>query len=212
MSVRLQLALDVITIDGALKLLEEVHNYVDIVEVGTPFIIEYGMEPVRAIRKAFPDITILADVKIMDGAAIESKSAFEAGANIVTVISHAEDSTIKDTVETAKKYKGEVLVDLIACKDLAAATKRLETFGVDYLCVHSAYDLKDERFDPLEELQVVQMFAKKSKMAIAGGITLRNFEEVVKAKPDILIVGGGITSQENPALVAKTMQEIIKGN
>ena len=50
---KLQVALDTLTLDECLKLLEEARGYVDIAEVGTPFIIEEGMAPVKAIKQAF---------------------------------------------------------------------------------------------------------------------------------------------------------------
>ena len=51
---KLQIALDDVTLEQALALLEQVGDDVDIVEVGTPFMMEYGMEPVRRIKERFP--------------------------------------------------------------------------------------------------------------------------------------------------------------
>ena len=42
---KLQLALDDITLEDAIALVHRVHDYVDIIEIGTPFVIAYGMEP-----------------------------------------------------------------------------------------------------------------------------------------------------------------------
>lgn len=65
---KLQVALDTLTLEDCLTLLEETKGSVDIAEVGTPFIIEEGMRPVREFKKHFPDIEVLADAKIMDAA------------------------------------------------------------------------------------------------------------------------------------------------
>lgn len=48
---KLQLALDDITLVDALVLVEKVKNYVDIIEIGSPFIIDEGMRAVREMRK-----------------------------------------------------------------------------------------------------------------------------------------------------------------
>ena len=48
---KLQLALDDITLEDAVELLDKVHPYVDIIEVGSPFIIEEGMRPVRIFKE-----------------------------------------------------------------------------------------------------------------------------------------------------------------
>ena len=49
---KLQLALDDITLDDAVELLDKVHTYVDIIEVGSPFIIEEGMSVYKGAPKA----------------------------------------------------------------------------------------------------------------------------------------------------------------
>ena len=51
----LQLALDDITRAGALALLEKVHQDIDIAAVGTPLLMRYGMDIVRAVKQAFPN-------------------------------------------------------------------------------------------------------------------------------------------------------------
>ena len=63
---KLQAALDTLTLEECLELLEETKGSIDIVEVGTPFVIEEGMIPVKVFKDKFPNIEVLADVKIMD--------------------------------------------------------------------------------------------------------------------------------------------------
>ena len=53
---KLQIALDTLSLDECIELLEKTKGYVDIAEVGTPFIIEEGMRPVKAIKNNFPEI------------------------------------------------------------------------------------------------------------------------------------------------------------
>ena len=52
---KLQVALDTLTLDECVHLLEEIRGDTDIAEVGTPFIIEEGMRPVREL-KAFEKV------------------------------------------------------------------------------------------------------------------------------------------------------------
>ena len=77
---KLQLALDDITLEDALSLVRTVRDYIDIIEIGTPFVIEYGMEAVRVMKKEFPEKEILADLKIMDAGDYEAEEALKAGA------------------------------------------------------------------------------------------------------------------------------------
>ena len=47
---KLQAALDTLTLDECVTLLEQTQGFVDVAEVGTPFIIEQGMVPVRTFK------------------------------------------------------------------------------------------------------------------------------------------------------------------
>ncbi len=92
---KLQLALDIFNLDEALGLAEKLKEYIDIIEIGTPFVLEYGMEAVRQFCAKFPDKKILADTKIMDAGELESAAAFKAGADYVTVLAVTDIATIK---------------------------------------------------------------------------------------------------------------------
>ena len=83
---KLQLALDDITLAAALALVEDVRTYVDIIEVGTPFLYAEGLGAVRELRRRFPEKEILADMKIMDAGEHETRLALQAGADYVTVL------------------------------------------------------------------------------------------------------------------------------
>lgn len=64
---KLQIAVDVNDEEKVLEIADEVHDIVDIFEVGTPAIIKYGVQLVKKIKERYPEMIILADTKIMDG-------------------------------------------------------------------------------------------------------------------------------------------------
>ena len=101
MTPRLQLALDDIEYREVFELLRKVQPYIDIVEVGTPLLMRYGMGIVSDIKRAFPHLELLCDAKIMDGARLEAQLAFEAGADYVTILAVTDDLSIQDCIETA---------------------------------------------------------------------------------------------------------------
>jgi 3-hexulose-6-phosphate synthase len=206
----LQLALDLVNIPEAIELVKEVEEYIDIVEIGTPVIINEGLKAVKEVKNAFPNLKVLADLKIMDAAGYEVMKASEAGADIITILGAAEDMSIKGAVEEAKKQGKKILVDMIAVKDLEKRAKEVDEFGVDYICVHTGYDLQAVGKNSFEDLQTIKRVVKNAKTAIAGGIKLETLPEVIKAQPDLVIVGGGITGQEDKKAVAAEMQKMIK--
>jgi len=206
----LQLALDLVNIPEAKALVKEVEAYIDVVEIGTPVVINEGLHAVRAIKDAFPNLKVLADLKVMDAGGYEVMKAVEAGADIVTVLGVAEDSTIRGAVEEAAKTNKKILVDMISVKNIEERAKELDALGVDYICVHSGYDTQAEGKNSFEELTAIKRVVKNAKTAIAGGIKLSTLPEVIAAKPDLIIVGGGITGHEDIKAAASQMQQLIK--
>jgi len=207
----LQLAVDSLSIDEGLTLLDQIHPFIDIIEVGTPMIIESGLEPVRIFHQRYPNCLIMADVKIMDAGSYEAEKCFAAGANIVSVLGVSNDITISGVVDVAQKYKGQVLVDLINVQDFEQRVIELDRLGVDYLCVHTAYDVQPTGISPLDELQRLNFLECRAKSAVAGGVKLDMLPDIIAEGAHIVVVGGGIINHADPVDVARTMHRIIKG-
>jgi 3-hexulose-6-phosphate synthase len=207
---KLQLALDLVNIPEAIELIKEVEEYIDIVEIGTPVINKEGLKAVAEVKAAYPNLVVLADLKIMDAAGYEVGNASAAGADIVTILAQAEDSSIKGAVEEAKRLGKKILVDMIAVKDVKTRAAELDLMGVDYICVHTGYDLQAEGKDSFADLRTIKSVVKNAKTAIAGGIKLETLPEVIKAQPDLIIVGGGITSKDDKKAEAAQIQKLIK--
>lgn len=207
---KLQLALDLVNIPDGIALVKEVEQYVDIVEIGTPIVINEGLHAVKAMKEAFPHLDVLADLKVMDAGGYEIIKASEAGADLVTVLGVANDKTIQGAVEEAKKLNKQVLVDMINVPDLEKRAREVDALGVDYICVHTGYDQQAAGENPFEDLLTIKRAVTNAKTAVAGGIKLETLPEVIKAEPDLVIVGGGITGVADKAAVASEIQRLIK--
>ncbi|ANS76635.1 3-hexulose-6-phosphate synthase [Paenibacillus yonginensis] len=206
----LQLALDLVDITGAKEVVAEVAEYIDIVEIGTPVIINEGLHAVKAVKEAFPNLTVLADLKVMDAGGYEVMKAAEAGAGIVTILGVADDLTISGAVAEAKKQGARILVDMINVKNLAERAKEVDALGVDFICVHSGYDHQAAGMNSFEDLRTIKGVVKQAKTAIAGGIKLDTIAEVVSAGPDLVIVGGGITGADDRKAAAAEIQKLVR--
>ncbi|WP_127593675.1 3-hexulose-6-phosphate synthase [Paenibacillus lautus] len=206
----LQLALDLVNIPEAKEVVAEVAEFIDIVEIGTPVVINEGLHAVKAIKEAFPHLRVLADLKIMDAGGYEVMKASEAGADIITVLGVSDDSTIKGAVAEALKQGKQVMVDMINVKDIEGRAREIDAFGVDYICVHSGYDHQAEGKNSFEELAAIKRVVKHAKTAVAGGIKIETLPEVIQANPDLVIVGGGITSQTDKKVAAAQMNQLVK--
>ncbi|PAK55890.1 3-hexulose-6-phosphate synthase [Paenibacillus sp. 7541] len=206
----LQLALDLVNIPEAKQVVAEVAEHIDIVEIGTPVVINEGLHAVKAIKEAFPHLRVLADLKVMDAGGYEVMKASEAGADIITVLGVSDDATIKGAVAEARKQGKQVMVDMINVKNMEERAREIDGFGVDYICVHSGYDHQAEGKNSFEELATIKRVVQQAKTAVAGGIKLETLPEVIAAKPDLVIVGGGITGQSDMKAVAAEMKQLVQ--
>ncbi|OOC99069.1 3-hexulose-6-phosphate synthase [Staphylococcus saprophyticus subsp. saprophyticus ATCC 15305 = NCTC 7292] len=205
----LQLAIDLLNKEDAAELANKVKDHVDIVEIGTPIVINEGLPAVQHLNDNVDGVKVLADLKILDAADYEVSQAVKFGADIVTILGVAEDASIKAAVDEAHKHGKQLLVDMIAVQDLEKRAKDLDDLGADYIAVHTGYDLQAEGQSPLESLRKVKSVISNSKVAVAGGIKPDTIKDIVAENPDLIIVGGGIANADDPVEAAKQCRDIV---
>lgn len=205
----LQIALDDITLENAFSLIEKVYAYIDIIEIGTPMVMEYGMISVREMKRRFPEKKVLADLKIMDAGYFEAEIALKAGADFITVLGVTDDRTISGCVEAARKYGGSVVADTIGIKNLEERIVRLEEAGVGYISVHTGLDQQAAGRTPLDDLKVIKAAVKRAGISVAGGISADTLPQYREYEPEIIIVGSGIVSAEYPDKEARKIHELL---
>ena len=225
----LQVTLDTPRIEECAEIVEQIHEYVDVVEVGNPLIIESGITLVSQLRNEFPQIGICADAKIVNSGHYIASRCFDHGASIVTVMGVAADQTIEGAVAAAELMGGAIMADLTGIVDIAQRARELEDLGVRYLCAHTGYEdrqlasnpLSDARpgiaralrsvlgYDnPLRELALIRSNTVGNALpAIVGRINLDNIDEVVAAEPELILVGRAIVNAIAPAHAAADLRE-----
>ncbi len=203
----LQLALDFLHIDEALRVASMTRNYVDIIEAGTPLIKSEGIRVVEALKKKFQTKQIFADLKIMDAGALEVKMAVDAGADMVSVCSQASVETIIGAIEEVRRNDKKIVVDLIGSKDWLLRSKEIMHLSPDFFCIHIGLNeqMKGKRPFGLGD------FVKEVNIpySIAGGIKPEDIPLIMPFKPSIIIVGGYITKAKKPDEAAKIIKEAI---
>lgn len=206
----LQVALDEMNLHRAIQIGKEaVEGGADWVEAGTPLIKSEGMEAVRALRKAFPDHEIVADLKTMDTGAYETEMAVKAGASVVLVLGVAHDSTIKEAVRAARKYGAKLAVDLMQTEDKVARAKRVVELGADLINMHVGIDEQNAGESPVAVVRQVAE-AVNVPIMVGGGLNSETVAEVVEAGASIVIVGGAIIKANEPAKAAAAIKKAIR--
>lgn len=207
---RLQAAIDRVSVEDAEKIISEIGEYADIVEIGTSLIKDFGLAgSVNVLRKKFPEQGLLADIKTCDEGAYEFRKTYEAGADIATVMGFSSVSTIKACQEVAQEFNKEYMIDLLEVGDEKLVTL-IREFPDAIFGVHLP---ADKNGDGLEALVTHEMEQLKGvdKVAVAGGVTLDTVDLMKRLGIDIVIVGGAITKAEDKRKAAENFAKKIRG-
>lgn len=203
-SFKLQIAFDLTDGEKALKIAEQVAEYADILEIGTPLLKSEGKKIIEIFRKNFPSAKILADTKTMDVGTAEAELVFSAGADIMTVCAAAPLETVKAAIEKAVELGKEVMIDFIGVNQPLEVAEELARLNPHYFLLHRAIDEREkERNYPL-----LQEFTRRFPvpLAIAGSITAEELPRLLPLKPSIIVVGSYIVNSPDPPSRAKSFK------
>lgn len=206
---RLQVAIDRVSIERADELIEQTAGYADIIEVGTSLIKDFGLEgSVKVLRDKYPGQCILADIKTCDEGAYEFRKTYEAGGDIPTVMGFSSIATIRACRDVAKEFGKEYMIDLLEVSDEKLEILKQE-FPEAIFGVHLPSDNAGAGLSELVLHMCSQMKGIK-KTAVAGGVTLDTVEIMKKAGVDIVIVGGAICKAEDVTAAAKAFADAVR--
>ncbi|MCA9110236.1 MAG: orotidine 5'-phosphate decarboxylase [Planctomycetaceae bacterium] len=168
-------------------------------EAGTPLILAEGLHGVRALREAFPDTPIVADLKTMDGGYLEAEMMAKAGATHVVVMARAHEETVKCVVQAGKDFGVKVMGDNLGCPDMVEGAKELEELGCDFIVHHIGYDerrgiaARGERMpSPLDQLREV-VAAVNIPVQAVGGLSLEQAIATPKYGAPLVVLGAPLT-------------------
>jgi 3-hexulose-6-phosphate synthase len=206
---KLQVAMDVLTTTDALALAGKVAPHVDIIELGTPLIKAEGLRAVTAIKEAHPDKIVFADLKTMDAGELEADEAFKAGADLVTVLGVAGDSTIAGAIAAGKAHGKGVVVDLIGVSDKVTRAKEVTALGAEFVEMHAGLD---EQAEEGFTFQTLLHDGETSGVAfsVAGGVSITTIADVQAAGASVAVAGSAIYSAADPSVAAAELRAAIK--
>jgi 3-hexulose-6-phosphate synthase len=198
---KIQLAIDRVTLDCALEIISKAVPAVDIIEVGTSLIKDYGIESVFRTKTAFPDTAVLADMKTIDEGEYEFRAAYRHGADIATVMGAASLTTVRACKNVANELGRDYMIDLLEVSP--EKIKALMQFEDAIFCVHLPADKNGEGLNDLIRKSRFALHGVK-RLAVAGGVSLSSIKPIKRAGFEIAIVGGNITKSAD--IAAQTLK------
>lgn len=208
---QLQVALDYTSLPPALVMAALVAPEVDIIEIGTPLCKAAGIDAIHAIREICPDKLILADFKTPDVGGIEAAMAFEAGADMITVIGGAAMATVEEALAETRKWGKEMLMELTGVRDILARAAEWRQIGVERLVYHREWDAQTagREWEESDKATIRQLIDMGYKVTVTGGLTLELLPFFADLSPAVLICGRGIREQPSPRAAAREMRLAI---
>ena len=191
-----QISLDIIDLDEAISHARmALRAGVDWLEAGTPLILAEGMRAVRTLRKQFPEIPIVADLKTMDGGYLEAEVMAKAGATHVVVMARAHEETIKEVVKAGNDFGVGVMGDNLGCEDMVEGARRLAELGCGYVVHHVGYDerrgiaaRKEIAPNPLDQLRAV-VDAVEVPVQAVGGLSIEQAVQTPEYGAPLVVLG-----------------------
>jgi 3-dehydro-L-gulonate-6-phosphate decarboxylase len=207
----LQIALDYISLPKALVMAYQVAPEVDIIEIGTPLCKAAGIEAVRAVREICPDKIILADLKTPDVGGLEAAMAFDAGADMMTVIGGAALATVEQALAVAKERGKEMLMELTGVRDIIARAVEWRQIGVERIVYHREWDAQAAGRDWVEADKdtIRKLIDMGFKVTVTGGLTNELLPFFADLPVSVLICGRGIREASEPRAAAHQMRQTI---
>lgn len=213
MKPKLQLALDLNNLNEALSIAEQAIDKVDIIEIGTVLAIESGLDSVRKMREKLPQAKILADIRIIKAGGKLANMAYEAGADIVTIISDSTEETFEAVVEEKEKADNrEVLIEINEGYTDKQLQKWKNKYDLNHLIFHRGSEIinSSEPWNKKDFDEIKRLAEMGFKCYVTGGIGIEEISSFKNVPVECFIVGRTITGAENPEEVANNFQKELE--
>jgi 3-dehydro-L-gulonate-6-phosphate decarboxylase len=202
--------MDYISLPKALAMAVLVAPEVDIIEIGTPLCKAAGLEAIRSMREICPDKLILADFKAPDVGGLEATMAFDAGADMMTVIGGAALATVEQALAVARQRGKEMLMELTGVRDNEILVRAAEwrKIGVERLVYHREWDAQSagRMWAESDKDTIRKLIDMGFKLTVTGGMTMELLPFFADLPISVLICGRGIREAADPRAEAHKMR------
>lgn len=206
----LQVALDTLDIPAALEATRALAPAVDVLEVGTILCYAEGARAVACLRALYPEHIILADLKAADAGTTVAEIVFSQGASWMTVICCAPYATMAAALTVAKKYGGDVQIELYGEWTFEQAAKWLE-LGLTQAIYHRGRDaeLAGQKWGESDLTKIRKLAEMGFDVSVTGGLNPEDLGIFEGIPVKCFIAGRGLYGAEDPAQAARAFKEAI---
>lgn len=206
---QVQYAIDTLSVDSALAAADTaVEAGIKCLEAGHVLVKAVGIGIVSTLRKRFPEVEIVADMKTMDMGRDEVAIAGDAGADLVIVCAAASDGVLAAAHQEAASRHMDLLVSLMGVRNRTERARAVLDLGLSRVIAHRGIDDGYLWSDSGPRGQLLELGRlPEVRLALAGGINARSAAEFKDIPLERFIVGRGISEARDPA---KEIDDLLK--
>jgi 3-dehydro-L-gulonate-6-phosphate decarboxylase len=206
----LQIALDHLELSQALASAQIISPYVDVLEVGTLLCYAEGARAVAKLRENHVNYVILADLKVADAGGTAAELVFSQGATWMTVICCAPLATMEAALKVARKYEGDIQVELYGDWTFAQAEQWLR-LGLKQVVYHRGRDAAaaGEQWSEADIAKIRRLAMMGFAVSVTGGLVPQDIERFKGLPVKCFIAGRSLYQASNPVQVAKEFKQAI---
>lgn len=206
---KLQVAIDRMPFKQAVQLAKSLDGVVDVIEIGTSIVKDYGLEMLKKESFSLEQSELLIDLKVIDEGEYEFNRGFETSADILTVMGSASQGTLAETYRIAQSVNKGIFIDLMEVPN--CRVEHMLALDDAIFGLHHSKD-SQESFNAVDQItQFHEQFPSIQHLAVAGGIDIEQAKLIAQQDiVDVIIVGGKITGASNPVEAAKNFMNVIK--
>jgi bifunctional enzyme Fae/Hps len=193
------------------------HSERILIEAGTPFIKQEGQRGINTIARIWPG-TVVADLKVADGAHGEVRMARGAGASAATVLGNSATETLDIFVDTCERMGMASMIDMVGVDDPLRVVMRMR-HPPEVVVLHRGRDEEGTRGKVIQYRHVNRVRSKFNVLiSAAGGVDLKEARSAIFNGASIVVVNlvrpgdpwEGISTEEDVAAMAATFLETIE--
>ena len=201
MKPRIQLTLNSMKLEDAIRTAELASRDIDWLEVGNTLLKGEGLSAVKRLKERFPEKRILVDMRVVDSGR-EIEAASKSGADVVILTDNGNDKILAELVEVARLNGIEIMTELADVGSVKDRYKSLEDVGVNYLFIN---------LSTAGEIREVKSISERIRLpiAVSVGADTETASEAVDFGAEIIIVGRGMGDMGNVNMATKEVKGLI---
>lgn len=204
---KLQISYNILDLNKALDVAQQTAEYADILGVGSLMLLQNGAQAITSFKEKFPTKEIFAEANIIEKGDLSVKVLAQAGAHYISILSGGSIATLKKSTEAGREYGAKIMINLLDSVSLEQSANDAKIIGAHGVIFHLTSMIKetiglDAAWQSVRGNTSLPIF-------VTGNIVRESIHQIVALKPDVIMIGQGITNSDEPNQEASHFHSLV---